>query len=175
MIQDKVRTATYAHFILTSPNLFRDAVVLDVGCGTGILSLFAARAGAKRVVAVDASGIANTAEKIVKANGLENVITVIKGKVEDISLPDAIDKVDIIISEWMGYALLYESMLDSVLVARNRFLRLGGVMAPAQCHLMLGLCDALEVRKERIDFWDDIYGMFAVSTIIIHLSVFTRI
>lgn len=75
MIQDKVRTATYAKFILTSPELFKDAVVLDVGCGTGILSLFAARAGAKRVFAVDASDIAEKAERIVKANSFEHIIT----------------------------------------------------------------------------------------------------
>ncbi|KAG6822162.1 hypothetical protein H0H92_015028, partial [Tricholoma furcatifolium] len=113
MIQDKVRTSTYAHFILTNPALFRDAVVLDVGCGTGILSLFAARSGAKRVIAVDASDIAERAARIVKANKFEDIITVVRGKVENITLPDGIEKVDIIISEWMGYALLYESMLDS--------------------------------------------------------------
>ncbi|CAA7261550.1 unnamed protein product [Cyclocybe aegerita] len=158
MIQDKVRTSTYAHFILTNPALFRDAIVLDVGCGTGILSLFAARAGAKRVIAVDASNIAEKAEEIVKINGFENVITVVRGKIENISLPEGIDKVDIIISEWMGYALLYESMLDSVLVARDRFLRPGGVMAPSQCKMMLGLCDGSEIYKDRIGFWEDIYG-----------------
>ncbi|KAF9046251.1 protein arginine N-methyltransferase [Panaeolus papilionaceus] len=158
MIQDKVRTSTYAKFILNNPHLFRDAVVLDVGCGTGILSLFAARAGAKRVFAVDASDIAEKAEKIIKANGADNVITVIRGKVEQISLPEGFDKVDIIISEWMGYALLYESMLDSVLHARDRFLKPEGVMAPSQCKMMLGLCDASEIFKERIGFWDDVYG-----------------
>ncbi|KAJ7465038.1 protein arginine N-methyltransferase [Mycena latifolia] len=163
MIQDKVRTSTYAHFILTNPSLFRDAVVLDVGCGTGILSLFAARSGAKRVFAVDASDIAEKAEKIVKTNGLDHIITVIRGKVEDIVLPDGVQRVDIIISEWMGYALLYESMLDSVLRARDRFLRPEGVMAPSQCKMMLALCDASEVSKERVDFWDDVYG-FDLST-----------
>lgn len=75
MIQDKVRTASYASFILKNPEIFRDAIVLDVGCGTGILSLFAARSGAKRVFAVDASDIAEKAEHIVKANGFENIIT----------------------------------------------------------------------------------------------------
>jgi protein arginine N-methyltransferase 3 len=74
MIQDKVRTSAYASFILMNPSIFRDAVVLDVGCGTGILSLFAARGGAKRVFAVEASGIAERAEKIVKANGLDDVL-----------------------------------------------------------------------------------------------------
>ncbi|KAH9480672.1 Ribosomal protein arginine N-methyltransferase rmt3 [Psilocybe cubensis] len=166
MINDKVRTSTYAHFILTNPSLFRDAIVLDVGCGTGILSMFAARAGAKRVIAVDASDIALKAEKNVIANGFQDVITVIRGKVESISLPEGIDKVDIIISEWMGYALLYESMLDSVLVARDRFLKPEGVMAPSQCKMEFGLCDASEIHKERIGFWDDVYGfdMSAMAT-----------
>ena len=76
MIRDKVRTSTYASFILNSPELFRDAIVMDVGCGTGILSLFAARAGAKRVFAIDASeNIVKKAEKVVKDNDLEDVIT----------------------------------------------------------------------------------------------------
>ncbi|KAG6902411.1 hypothetical protein C0995_000337 [Termitomyces sp. Mi166 len=163
MIQDKVRTSTYAHFILTNPALFRDAIVLDVGCGTSILSLFAARSGAKRVIAVDASDIAERATRIVKANEFEGIITVIRGKVEEITLPDDIKQVDIIISEWMGYALLYESMLDSVLHARDRFLRPGGVMAPSQCKMKFALCDATEVFKDRVGFWDDVYG-FDLST-----------
>jgi protein arginine N-methyltransferase 3 len=49
--------------------------MLFVGCGTGILSLLAAKSGEKHVYAVDASNIAEKAEQIVKANGLENVIT----------------------------------------------------------------------------------------------------
>src|ERR1700730_11756266 len=121
MIQDKVRTSSYAAFTLSNPTLFQDAVVMDVGCGTGILSLFAARAGAKRVIAVEASGVAENARQIVKANELDSIITsvhiqillqhnqltsyrVVSGKVEDIALPDDLPHVDIIVSEWMGYA-----------------------------------------------------------------------
>ena len=70
-----MRTSSYASFIMSNPALFRGATVLDVGCGTGILSLFAAQAGAKRVFAVDASDIAEKAAKIVQVNGLQNVIT----------------------------------------------------------------------------------------------------
>ncbi|KAG2740413.1 S-adenosyl-L-methionine-dependent methyltransferase [Suillus brevipes Sb2] len=159
-IQDKVRTSTYASFILTNPILFRDAVVLDVGCGTGILSLLAVKSGAKHVYAVDASDITERAEQIVKANGLENVITLIQGKVEEIFLPGGVEDVDIIIiSEWMGYALLHESMLDSVLQARDRFLKPeGGVMAPRQCRIIFGLCEGSEILKERVGFWSDVYG-----------------
>lgn len=159
MIQDKVRTASYAQFIQSNPELFNNAVVLDVGCGTGILSLFAARAGARRVIAVDASQIAEKAEQIVKDNGLENVVTVIRGRVEDIKLPDGLESVDVIVSEWMGYGLLYESMLDSVLHARDRFLRKdGGVMAPSQCKMQLCLCEGGDIFKERIGFLGDVYG-----------------
>ena len=76
MLRDKVRTSSYADFILNSPDLFRDAIVLDVGCGTGILSLFAAKAGAKHVFAVDASkSIAEKAKQIVKLNEMDDVIT----------------------------------------------------------------------------------------------------
>ena len=75
MIQDKVRTSTQTSFILQTPSLFCDTVVLDVGCSTGILSLFAACGGTKRVIAVDASTITEKAEQIVKANQLDNIIT----------------------------------------------------------------------------------------------------
>jgi len=88
-----------------------------------------------------------------------NLRSVIRGKVEEISLPDGVAHVDIIISEWMGYGLLYESMLDSVLHARDRFLSPnGGVMAPSQCRMNLVLCEANELYKERIEFWSDVHG-----------------
>ena len=45
-----------------------------------------------------------------------------KGKVEEVELPDGIEKVDIIISEWMGYCLFYESMLNTVIFARDKWL-----------------------------------------------------
>ena len=69
------------------------------------------------------SNIIEHARKIVADNGLETVVSLVKGKVEEIGeLPNEIEKVDIIVSEWMGYCLFYESMLDSVIVARDRWL-----------------------------------------------------
>jgi protein arginine N-methyltransferase 1 len=50
------------------------------------------------------------------------VITLVKGKVEEVTLPEGIEKVDIIISEWMGYCLFYESMLNTVIYARDKWL-----------------------------------------------------
>ena len=99
-------------------------MVLDIGCGTGILSIFAARAGAKHVYGIEFADIADYAREIVKKNNLDKKITIIKSKVEEAVLP--VDKVDIIISEWMGYFLIYESMLDTVLYARDKWLNKDG-------------------------------------------------
>lgn len=105
MLKDTIRTEAYRDFILSNPTLFKGATVLDVGCGTGILSMFAAKAGAKKVFAVDASKVAFKAMRTVKENGLNDIIEVIHSKIEDLD-KEKIGKVDIIISEWMGYFLL---------------------------------------------------------------------
>jgi hypothetical protein len=94
MLKDEVRTRTYQLAILENRHLFKDKVVLDVGCGTGILSMFAAQAGARHVYAVDCSSIIEQARKIVQRNGFQDKITLIRGKIEEIDLP--VPKVDII-------------------------------------------------------------------------------
>ena len=73
--------------IVNNPHLFRGKIVLDVGCGTGILSMFAAKAGAKHVYGVDCSTILHTAKQIIKDNGFEEQITLIQAKMEDLELP----------------------------------------------------------------------------------------
>merc|ERR1712193_307684 len=112
---------SYAHFGIHE-EMLKDKVVLDVGCGTGILSMFAAKAGARKVIGIDMSSIVEHAQKIVKNNNLDHIVTILKGKVEEVELPEGIDKVDIIVSEWMGYCLFYESMLNTVLYARDKWL-----------------------------------------------------
>jgi len=120
MLQDHVRTGTYQEAIMSNPSNFKDKVVLDVGTGSGILAMFAARAGARKVYAVEASDIAEGAEKLIKANKLDHIIEVIKGKLERIDLPE---KVDIVISEPMGFLLVHERMLESYVIGRERFMK----------------------------------------------------
>jgi protein arginine N-methyltransferase 1 len=142
--------------ILRNEQIFKDKIVLDVGCGTGILSLFAAKAGAAHVYGIDMSAIAESAQQIVKDNGYQDRVTIIRGKVEDVVLP--VEKVDIIISEWMGYFLLYESMLDTVLFARDKWLVPDGLIFPDSCSLHLLAIEDGEYRHEKIDWWQNVYG-----------------
>eukprot|EP00884_Botryococcus_braunii_P021362 jgi/Botrbrau1/790/Bobra.0181s0043.1 len=156
MLKDTVRTRSYQQAILRNRHLFEGAIVLDVGCGTGILSLFAAKAGAKHVYAVEMSGIAEQAKQIVVDNGLTGKVTVIQGKLEEITLPEP--QVDIIISEWMGYFLMYESMLNTVLYARDKWLKPDGVLLPDKCSLYIMAIEDSDYKGEKIDFWDNVYG-----------------
>jgi len=129
---------------------FKDKIVLDIGCGTGILSIFAARAGAKHVYAVDNAEIALHAREIIKTNGLSDKITVYKGKIEEIDFPFGEGEVDIIISEWMGYFLLYESMLDCVLWARDKFLNKDtGKMLPDRAQMYVAAIEDSDYMGEK--------------------------
>ena len=87
MLKDTVRTEAYRKAIEDNRNDFKGKVVLDIGAGTGILSIFAARAGAKHVYAVENAEIAVFAREIIKNNGFEDKITILKGKMEEIELP----------------------------------------------------------------------------------------
>lgn len=144
--------------IVENKHLFKGKTVLDVGCGTGILCMFAAKAGAARVIGVDMSSIVDQAREIVKANKLDGVVTLIKGKVEDISLPPGVERVDIIVSEWMGYCLFYESMLDTVLFARDKWLAPGGIILPDKATLLLAAIEDGDYKQEKIEFWNSVYG-----------------
>ncbi|THU50693.1 hypothetical protein C4D60_Mb06t22990 [Musa balbisiana] len=156
MLKDVVRTKTYQNVIYQNSFLFKNKVVLDVGAGTGILSLFCAKAGAKHVYAVECSLMADMAKEIVQTNGYSNVITVLKGKVEEIELPVA--HVDVIISEWMGYFLLFENMLNTVLYARDKWLNNNGIVLPDKASLYLTAIEDAEYKEDKIEFWNNVYG-----------------
>jgi len=156
MLSDSVRTSSYRDAIQGNPGRLKDAVVMDLGCGTSILSMFAAQAGAKAVVGVDCSDIIYQAMDIVRENGLENKVTLVKGRLEETTLPH--EKFDVIVSEWMGYFLLFEGMLDSVLAARDKYLKPGGSILPSRCSIHLTALSDVERYKSLVGYWDDVYG-----------------
>lgn len=139
--------------------------MLDVGCGSGILSLFAAQAGARKVYAIEASNVAESARLLAAANNLDGVITVIQAKIEDItSATIPFNSVDIIVSEPIGTYLLNERMLETYVIARDKFLKPDGRMFPKSATLYIAPFEDSEIYNEQLqkcDFWGttDFYGL----------------
>lgn len=123
MLSDNIRTLSYREAIFRNPGLIKGKIVLDVGCGTGIISLFAAKCGAKRVYAVEKSSICKYARQIFEKNGFSDTIILIEKMMEEVNENDIPEKIDVIVSEWMGFCLLFESMLPSVIYARDKFMK----------------------------------------------------
>lgn len=118
--------------------------------------MFCAKAGAAHIIAVDNSAIIDKARENIFLNGLSSKITCLRGKIEEVKLP--VDKVDIIVSEWMGYCLLYEAMLDSVIWARDRYLSSDGLMIPSHINMWVAPISDPEYVDDHISFWRDVYG-----------------
>ena len=156
MLTDKIRTESYRDALLMNANRFSNSVVLDVGCGTGILSMFAAKTGCRKVISVDQSDVICHAIDIVRENNLSDIITLKKGRLEDINLDE--EKVDAIVSEWMGYFLLFEGMLDTVIYARDHYLAPGGTLLPNRCTLSIVGSGDTRRYVELIDYWSNVYG-----------------
>ena len=186
MLDDVARTAAYRVALEENPSCVHGKKVLDIGCGTGILSMFAARGGASEVVGIDgAADIAAVARANVKHNGFDGTIKIVQGKVEELLAqaggvandaggtsteedtdPNASNLLqphsfDVLVSEWMGYALLFESMFDTVILARDALLKPGGAVLPdiATIHIA-----GFGRNATSLPFWDDVYG-FEMPTV----------
>ena len=77
---------------------------------------------------------------------------------EEIELPEGIEKVDIIISEWMGYCLFYESMLKTVLFARDKWLVKDGHMFPDKASLHILAIEDRDYKDDKVNWWSNVYG-----------------
>ncbi len=165
MLMDHVRMKAYHTAIMANKSLFEGKVVLDVGTGSGVLAMWCAQAGAAKVFAVEYTNMATHARNMVEGNGLSHIVEVIQSSVEDLQLPC---KVDIIISEWMGYMLLRESMLDSVIRARDRWMKPEGSMFPSHATMYWGAISYEDDHRQKTgDFdhslveWDKFKGEMA--------------
>lgn len=125
MLTDTIRIEAYTKAI---KNLVRPGkTVVDVGTGTGILAILCAKAGARRVYAIEYRPIIDLAKQIARKNGCADRITFLRGDSRHVKLPE---KVDVVVSEVIGHCILDENMLDSVIDAGCRFLKKGGQVIP---------------------------------------------
>jgi type I protein arginine methyltransferase len=180
MLADEARTATYRAALEGNPSRLRGATVLDVGCGTGVLSLFAARGGAGAVVGVEgAAPMAALAARIASVNGfgggVDGPVRIVHARVEDLvaggplplpscasppppSSPSSSPQkvVDVLVSEWMGYALFFECMLDSVIAARDAWLKPGGAIFPDMATVFVA---GVSPAAADLGFWSSVHGL----------------
>jgi hypothetical protein len=127
-----------------------DSVVLDLGAGTGIHGLIAARLGAKRVYLVEPEDILAVAEEIVAINGLQDRVHCLRGRLEDIELPEP---VDIIVSAVTGNFLLTEDLLPTLFHARDTALKLGGLLIPGAATMEATPVSAPTIHAREIAGW----------------------
>jgi len=158
MLKDEPRMAAFRSAVEDNAELFRGKTVLDLGAGTGILSLICARAGAIRVFAIEASAMAQFAKRIIVANGFEGVIEVLNVDADELEQLPGGQKVDIIISEWIGTFLFHESMLPSVLRARDKWLAPNGLLLPDGATLFSASLEHINHKEMELDFFQDVAG-----------------
>ena len=148
MALDAGRNEAYARALAAA--ITPDSVVLDLGAGTGVHGLMAARLGARRVYLVEPEDIIALAEENVRANGLQDVVRCIQGRVEDVTLPEP---VDVIVSALTGNFLLTEDLLPVLFHARDRFLRPGGHLIPGAATMEVMPVTAEALHEREIASW----------------------
>lgn len=153
MLADRVRVETY-HAAIKKHVSTGDTVV-DLGTGTGILAFFASQQGAKRVYALDHSPLIELAKKICEANRLPNISFV---KTHSSQFSPA-EKVDVIIHEQIGHALLNEDMVKNICELRDRVLAPGGKILPAKFELYLEPARLREGWRVPYLWENDIHGI----------------
>jgi protein arginine N-methyltransferase 1 len=107
-------------------------IVADVGAGSGLLAMFAVRAGAAKVYAIEATSLAGLAQALVRDNGMDDQIVVIPGLSQETVLPE---RCDVVISETLGFLGLDEGFQSIMADARDRFLKPGGILLPRAVEL----------------------------------------
>jgi SAM-dependent methyltransferase len=130
MIFDEERNRLYAQAL--QKVIRPESVVLDLGAGVGVLGLLAAAAGAKRVYLVEPEPVVQMARLVARANGLEDRIRILEGRIEDVQIPE---QVDVIVSVFTGNLLFTEGLLPSLYFARERYLKPGGHLVPDAAEL----------------------------------------
>jgi protein arginine N-methyltransferase 1 len=148
MAGDALRMDAYARAIAQSVR--PGHVVVDLGCGSGIFSLLALRAGARRVHAIDINPAAWLARDLAAANGFADRLEVHEKSSFDVELPE---RADVIIADMRGSSPFYEQNLAALEDARRRWLTPGGVLLPSRDRLFVALIEAERLYQHFENGW----------------------
>jgi SAM-dependent methyltransferase len=150
LLADELRTNAYREAIARTVKA--GDVVVDVGCGSGVLSFFACEAGAARVYAIDRGGMAGIAQFLARHLGFEDRITVLREESTAVELPE---RADVLITETLGVLGLDENILGSVIDARARLLRPGAAIVPQGLSLSIVPVELEEAHARYIASWSE--------------------
>lgn len=149
MIADATRVEAYSKAIAAAVR--HGDVVADIGCGAGLFSLLACRAGARRVFAIEADDCIQLARELAQANGLADRIEFLQSESTSTELPE---RANVIVSDIRGVLPLFQNAIPVLDDARKRFLCAGGIMIPRQDTLKAGLIDAHEYYCDITSPWE---------------------
>lgn len=148
LIADEVRTNAFAAAIARSVR--EDDVVLDLGAGTGVLAMLAARAGARRVFAVEQGHVGDIAATLFDANRCN--VEIVHGRSSEIDLPE---RATLLVTETLGNLGFDEQILESVLDARRRLLTPGARIIPSRVALFAAPADGADLFEREVAFWGE--------------------
>jgi SAM-dependent methyltransferase len=165
MLRDRARIDAYTRALASV--ITPTSVVLDIGTGLGTFGLIAARLGAARVYAIDATNITALAERNARANGFADRVEVLCGRAIDAELPEP---VDVIVSDLSGALPLFEEHLPSVIHARDRFLEPGGTLIPQRDRLFCAPLSDAALYADLLAPWRSVPGidLTAAETMALH-------
>lgn len=147
MLTDKVRMDAYRKAIFE--RVKQGDVVVDLGAGTGLLSIWAIKAGAKKVYALEKTDAIHLAKEIARVNQCSDQIEFVHGNSKEVELPE---KADVLISETLGSFAVDENTLEFTLDARERFLKPHAVLIPDHIELFVAAVDVPDVYQ-KLDYW----------------------
>ena len=147
MLADRIRMEAYASALRRAVRL--DSIVVDIGAGTGGMTLLACQFGARRVFAIEPDDVIQVAREIVRANGYADRVEFFQQPSAAASLPE---RVDVAVSDLRGVLPLWQSHLPTIVDARQRFLKPGGALIPQSDTLWAAVAEVPDVYSNQVDF-----------------------
>jgi len=154
MVSDPIRVDAYVAALakLVRPG----SVVLDLGCGTGLMAMVAARCGAARVYGIEFDEAIELARRSVRVNGLDHIVTLLNARSQMVALPRA---ADLMVFDLRGVLPMYRGSLAAIIDARTRLLAPGGTVVPARDRILLVPCECDEAHREIASPWESRHGL----------------